>query len=625
MTLTYGSLFSGIGGLDLGVEAAGFEPRWQVEWDGWCQRLLARRFPEVAQYSDVTQVDPASLETVDLIVGGFPCQPISVAGRQQAQDDERWLWPDYLRLVQALKPSYVLVENVRNLLRVNAGTAMGEVLAGLAQAGYDAAWDVLGAVDVGAPHRRDRLFIRAWRRTGTPLADHPVAVLGADGRWAAPGATLWAASVPYADPWPTSGAMVAGTCWQRPQQLHGVSGNVGGAWPTPVATDARGATDPDVAAGERERGAMGLSSAVALRQSSAGQWPTPRSHDGTAQGATPARPGHGGEDLASAARRRWPTPGADRVGQRTDTRLSGDGRELPNKLGWAVGDAEDPEPASAGGTLRMWPTPDASPSASTAAENERITLVRKNGGRVQRRLVDAAAGLAATEAPATPEGGPGSDPSPAPNGPAHASMWPTPDAGGRNRSTPATAQERVAGGHHLTLHDAVYVRTWPTPMGTPSEQRTYARTPSQAAGRRGKYLQAEANEVAADEAQQRTWPTPRASEWKGTGPIGSKSHQYRLDRSYLDATVQDAEHTSGPLNPTWVEWLMGLPLGWTDPDVDDPQAHPGWATDPAEDGSVPRLQRGTKQVRDRLKAIGNAVVPQVAYVAALDLLRRGGA
>jgi DNA (cytosine-5)-methyltransferase 1 len=162
--LTFGSLFSGIGGLDLGVERAGFECRWQVEWDPWCRARLAQRWPDIPQYGDIAAIDPADLEPVDLIVGGFPCQPVSVAGRQLAQSDDRWLWPEFLRVVRGIRPRYVIVENVRNLVVVNAGSAFGEVLGGLADAGYDAEWDVLGARDVGAPHRRERIFIRAWRQ-----------------------------------------------------------------------------------------------------------------------------------------------------------------------------------------------------------------------------------------------------------------------------------------------------------------------------------------------------------------------------------------------------------------------------------------------------------------------------
>lgn len=160
---TYGSLFSGIGGLDLGAERAGFAPRWQVEVDQWCRDLLRRRWPSVPQFEDVRSVNIEELEPVDLIVGGFPCQPVSIAGKQTGNTDERWLWPSFVAIIRAVRPRLVLVENVRNLLAVNGGGAFAEVLGDLATLGFDADWDVLAASDFGAPHRRDRVLLRAWR------------------------------------------------------------------------------------------------------------------------------------------------------------------------------------------------------------------------------------------------------------------------------------------------------------------------------------------------------------------------------------------------------------------------------------------------------------------------------
>lgn len=163
---TYGSLFSGIDGLGLGLERAGWSPRWQVEYDADARLVLDRRWPDVPKYGDVSTVDFSALERVDLIAGGFPCQPVSVAGRRRGQDDERWLWPHFARAVRELRPGLVLVENVPGLL-VGAGgrdAPVGEVLGDLADLGYDAEWDRVGAVDVGAPHLRNRIWIRAIRR-----------------------------------------------------------------------------------------------------------------------------------------------------------------------------------------------------------------------------------------------------------------------------------------------------------------------------------------------------------------------------------------------------------------------------------------------------------------------------
>lgn len=162
MALTVGSLFSGIGGIDLGLERAGMVTRWFCEIDPHCRNVLARHWPGLPIYGDITAVDWSGVEPVDVLAGGFPCQPISAAGRQLAQEDERWLWPEFARAVRTLRPRYVLVENVRNLLAVNGGSAFSEVLADLAACGYDAEWDCIPASAIGAPHERDRLWLLAY-------------------------------------------------------------------------------------------------------------------------------------------------------------------------------------------------------------------------------------------------------------------------------------------------------------------------------------------------------------------------------------------------------------------------------------------------------------------------------
>ena len=156
-----GSLFSGIGGFDLGLERAGMEVRWQVERDEWCRNVLAKHWPDVKRYGDIHDLTGDELEPVDLICGGFPCQPVSVAGQQKGTDDDRWLWPEFKRLVGLLRPRYVLVENVPGLLTANGGHAFGEVIGDLADLGYDCEWTVLSAADVGAPHLRKRVWIVA--------------------------------------------------------------------------------------------------------------------------------------------------------------------------------------------------------------------------------------------------------------------------------------------------------------------------------------------------------------------------------------------------------------------------------------------------------------------------------
>lgn len=154
---TFGSLFAGIGGMDVGLERAGWECRFQVERDAYCQRVLARHWPDVPRYGDIAAVDWSTLERVDLLAGGFPCQPVSNAGRRAGQADARWLWPEFARAVRDLRPRYVFVENVA-ALRVRG---LGDVLGDLAALGYDAEWDCIPASAVGAPHQRDRLWLVA--------------------------------------------------------------------------------------------------------------------------------------------------------------------------------------------------------------------------------------------------------------------------------------------------------------------------------------------------------------------------------------------------------------------------------------------------------------------------------
>lgn len=156
------SLFAGIGGLDLGLERAGMTVVGQVEIDPFCQRVLARHWPEVPRHDDVrTTVDWWMGEprpAVDVVCGGFPCQPVSLAGRGLAQADERWLWPAAHAVIRDLRPRFAVLENVPGLL----GRGLGHVLGDLAEIGYDAEWDCVPASAVGAPHRRDRVFILAY-------------------------------------------------------------------------------------------------------------------------------------------------------------------------------------------------------------------------------------------------------------------------------------------------------------------------------------------------------------------------------------------------------------------------------------------------------------------------------
>lgn len=154
MTLRVGSLFSGVGGLDLGLPP--HEHAFLCEADPHAARVLAARFPNVPIVPDVRELD-ASAPPVDVLVGGYPCQPFSVAGRREGENDPRHLWPEFARLVRVLRPRFVFAENVAGHLALG----FDRVLADLAQAGFDAEWVVVRAADVGAPHGRARLFVFA--------------------------------------------------------------------------------------------------------------------------------------------------------------------------------------------------------------------------------------------------------------------------------------------------------------------------------------------------------------------------------------------------------------------------------------------------------------------------------
>lgn len=158
-----GSLFSGIGGLDLGLERAGMTVAWQSEINPFSARVLARHWPDVPNLGDITTINWEVVDRVDLICGGFPCQDLSRAGQLAGINGARsGLWSFYADAVRVLRPRYVLVENVADLLVRGLGRVIGD----LASLGYDAEWDCLPAASVGAPHVRDRLFLVAYPNFG---------------------------------------------------------------------------------------------------------------------------------------------------------------------------------------------------------------------------------------------------------------------------------------------------------------------------------------------------------------------------------------------------------------------------------------------------------------------------
>jgi len=158
-------LFSGMGGFSLGLEATkGFETIAFCEIDPFCRKVLAKHWPDVPCFEDITKLEMGELNglgKVDVICGGFPCQDISCAGKGAGIHAARsGLWWEMLRIIRLVRPRYVLVENVAALL--NRG--LDEVLGSLAESGYDAEWNIVSAASVGAPHLRKRVFIVAYAR-----------------------------------------------------------------------------------------------------------------------------------------------------------------------------------------------------------------------------------------------------------------------------------------------------------------------------------------------------------------------------------------------------------------------------------------------------------------------------
>lgn len=157
-TMRLGSLFAGIGGFDLAARWMGWETAWFSEIDPYCSAVLAKHWSGVPNHGDVDRIDWRTVEPVDLVCGGFPCQPVSRAGKREAQADERWLWPAFARCISALRPRYALMENVPGLL----DRGMGDILGDLARMRYDAEWCVIPATAASAPHRRERVWVLAY-------------------------------------------------------------------------------------------------------------------------------------------------------------------------------------------------------------------------------------------------------------------------------------------------------------------------------------------------------------------------------------------------------------------------------------------------------------------------------
>ena len=168
--LTHLSLFSGIGGLDIAAELAGFKTVGQCEWADFQTKVLEKHWPDVPRWRDIKTLTGDSFyertgqKTATIISGGFPCQPHSKAGKRKASADERDLWPEMRRVISEIRPEWVIGENVRGLLSSENGRFFGRILWDFSNMGYDIGWCCLRASEIGAIHNRERIGIIAHSR-----------------------------------------------------------------------------------------------------------------------------------------------------------------------------------------------------------------------------------------------------------------------------------------------------------------------------------------------------------------------------------------------------------------------------------------------------------------------------
>lgn len=174
--MRHGSLFSGIGGFDLAAAWLGWSNIFQVEIDETARRVLAYHFPDTDLHNDIVDFNASEYTgRVDIISGGFPCQPFSYAGQRKGESDERYLWGEMYRVIREIEPSWVVAENVPGLLTISGGLAMERVYTDLEDTGYETQSYIIPASGVGAPHQRNRVWIVAHKPQGgaTTYPDEP--------------------------------------------------------------------------------------------------------------------------------------------------------------------------------------------------------------------------------------------------------------------------------------------------------------------------------------------------------------------------------------------------------------------------------------------------------------------
>lgn len=167
-------LFAGIGGFELAARWAGWETVAWCEWDTTCQRVLKYHFPNAESHGDITQTDFTKYANrIDVLTGGFPCQPYSVAGKRKGKEDERHLWPQMLRAIREIQPIWVVGENVRGIVSWDGGLVFDEVQSDLEAQGYEVITFILPAASVNAPHKRERVWFVAYSSSARTRFNKP--------------------------------------------------------------------------------------------------------------------------------------------------------------------------------------------------------------------------------------------------------------------------------------------------------------------------------------------------------------------------------------------------------------------------------------------------------------------
>lgn len=532
-----GSLFAGIGGFEAGMRLAdpSVEVVWQAELAEFPRRVLAARFPHARLLGDVRDITAATVEPVDVITAGFPCQPVSQAGRGLAQQDERWLWPEVARIIGELHPRIVLLENVRGLL----GRGLHDVLVDLAELGYGAQWDLISAAAVGAPHRRERVWIVAY-----PDADRI-------------GQVFTAAPPVFA--WPPEELFLPRLTRDAVERKHRltalgnavVPANVAHVWqsvrhaltaPPVVPSGLFGSPLTDWQRAEMPVAGMLVAGLVHEADTTAARittrlWPTATAQEVAwslqalaaciDKNGQPARDPH----------ERFYHPETGQIVQRT----------LYN---YALGVEHGLWPTPPDLNPTLWPTPTSGDSVGSRRATARRDTWTSNPGTTLTDAAWIAEGI---------------DPHAVPGQRAEGELlWPTPHgmsaaAGGGSydgHGNELSMAVRVAEGVSDSERTAKKLGLWPTPSSRDEKGPSGAGFLDRRNG--GPDLPA-----AVIEAERDLWPTPKAS------PSGPDYARAGRDGSGGDDLATAAARTgaAGSLSPVWVEWLMGYPAGWTDPTI----------------------------------------------------------